>query len=354
LKNWLSRTSGNLPELSPSSSQPTALQAHLLLRVKVNFWNAAVFPPFASIRLKLTMATPEQWLGKLAKLNVYKAKGGQAPHKPLLLLVLFELAEQENLSPGVLPLTPELAFKFCSYWTVVAHRRTQAPDVRMPFHHLQTDGLWSALSEDGNPSPDDRLTRYAKLTSDFVAFANDPMSREKARRILIAKYFEPQERVALYSLCGMPVPSEDEVKRDASYKPPEEAKKQGREIRFRLNVVAAYNYTCALTRYRLTTISAGSIVDAAHIHQFADSRNNDPHNGLALCKNAHWLFDNGLWTLTDDYTVIVAAGRFSEESPEQTPLGAYQGKEIHLPRDRALWPNPVHLAWHRKHKFQSP
>ena len=82
--------------------------------------------------------------------------------------------------------------------------------------------------------------------------------------------------------------------------------------------VAAYNYTCALTRYRLTTIAGGSIVDAAHIHQFSDSRNNDPRNGLALCKNAHWLFDNGLWTLTDDYKVIVAEGRFAEDA-ETTP-----------------------------------
>jgi putative restriction endonuclease len=80
---------------------------------------------------------------------------------------------------------------------------------------------------------------------------------------------------------------------------PDQVARQGREARFRLNIVAAYNYTCALTRYRLTTIAGGSIVDAAHIHQFSDSRNNDPRNGLALCKNAHWLFDNGLWTLTD-------------------------------------------------------
>jgi hypothetical protein len=150
----------------------------------------------------------------------------------------------------------------------------------------------------------------------------------------------------------MPVPSDDEIARDANFKSPEEAKKQGREVRFRLNVVAAYNYACALTGYRLTTISAGSIVDAVHIHQFSDSRNNDPRNGLALCKNAHWLFDNGLWTLADDNTVIVAVGRFAEDSPDQKPLAAYHGQKVHLPGDPALVPNPIHLAWHRKHKFQ--
>ena len=133
---------------------------------------------------------------------------------------------------------------------------------------------------------------------------------------------------------------------------PEEAQKQGREARFRIRVVAAYGYTCALTEYRLTTITGKSIVDAAHIHQFADSRNNDPRNGVALSKNAHWLFDNGLWTLSDDYQVIVAAGEFTEAGPGQDLLGSFHGKRIALPREPALWPNPVHLAWHRKHRFK--
>jgi predicted restriction endonuclease len=73
-----------------------------------------------------------------------------------------------------------------------------------------------------------------------------------------------------------------------------------REARFRLTVVPAYNDTRALTGYRCVTVNAGSIVDAAHIHQFADSRNNHPQNGLALSNNAHWMFDVGLWSLADD------------------------------------------------------
>jgi len=127
------------------------------------------------------MATADQWLAKLARLKVYRAKGGKAPHKPLLLLVLVELAEQGLLAPAVLPLTPELAFRFCTFWNIVAHRRTQRPDVRLPFHHLESDGFWSALQEDGKPSPDDRLTRLAALDPGFVALAQDPAWRKKAR-----------------------------------------------------------------------------------------------------------------------------------------------------------------------------
>ena len=281
-----------------------------------------------------------------------KARGDPAPHKPILLLIVLELAEQGLLPKDVLPLTPELAFRFCTYWSIVAHRRSQRPDVRYPFFHLKSDGIWSPLDEHGKPTAERFQARFAAMPSDFVAFAKDPVSRDKARRILIAKYFQPFERLSLYALVCMPVPAEDEIARDANYKGPEDAQKQGREARFRLNIVAAYNYTCALTQYRLTTVTGGSIVDAAHIHQFADSRNNDPRNGLALSKNAHWLFDNGLWTLSDDYCVIVAQGSFTEAGPDQHLLARYNGQNIQLPSDHSLWPNLLHIAWHRNKKFK--
>jgi hypothetical protein len=55
--------------------------------------------------------------------------------------------------------------------------------------------------------------------------------------------------------------------------------------------------------------------------------------------------------LADDYTVLVAADKFSEDSPDQKALRDYHGHKIHLPADAALWPDPTHLAWHRKRKF---
>jgi putative restriction endonuclease len=182
-----------------------------------------------------------------------------------------------------------------------------------------------------------------------VAFANDPACRDKARRILIAKYFPAAERAGLYALTGLPVPSDDQMAQDASFQAPVDMQKQGREARFRLRVMAACNCTCALSLYRLTTITGKSIVDAANIHRFADSRNYD----LALCKNTNWLFDNGLWTLTDDYKVIVAEGEFAEAGAEQQLLREYHGKTILLPDSRSLRPNPMHIAWHRRKKFRA-
>jgi putative restriction endonuclease len=290
------------------------------------------------------------WLNKIAKLKIDRAHGDPAPHKPLLLLVVLDLAEQNEL-PEILSLSSELAFRFYTYWSIVASRRSQRPDIRLPFHHLQTDGFWSAVDKRGYPSPDKKLTHFARLSSDFYQLTKDPGSRDKLRHILIATYFRPSEQIALSEAVGLPAPSKSKIEQKATYETSNDAKKVGREARFRLNVVAAYNYTCALTGYRLTNIMAGSIVDAAHIHKFADSRNNDPRNGIALCKNAHWSFDYGLWTVSDDYRIIVAVGKFKEESPNGRSLMEYHDQKLRLPSDLSLWPNPLHLAWHRQNKF---
>jgi putative restriction endonuclease len=74
-------------------------------------------------------------------------------------------------------------------------------------------------------------------------------------------------------------------------------------------------------------------------------------NGLALSKNAHWLFDQGLWSVTDDYRVVVAHQRFAEAAgpADAFPLlVTYHGRKLHLPEGSDCWPNAVHLAWHRR------
>ena len=63
------------------------------------------------------------------------------------------------------------------------------------------------------------------------------------------------------------------------------------------------------------------------------------------------MFDNGLWSIADDYRVLVAHDAFSEQSLDQRPVRDYHGRCLRLPTDRSLWPDPRHLAWHRKHRF---
>lgn len=95
------------------------------------------------------MLNDEHWLGQLTRLN--KARNN-APHKPLLLLVFLELVEKGDFSGGSLALTPALAYRFDTFFEIVKYRRTAKPDIRMPFHHLSTQGFWSPRTANGELS----------------------------------------------------------------------------------------------------------------------------------------------------------------------------------------------------------
>jgi putative restriction endonuclease len=289
-----------------------------------------------------------RWLATLGKLRVNRSQG-LAPHKPLLLLVVLEMVDNGDLLGPMLRLTPELAFRFSQFGTIVAHRRTQRMDVRLPFYHLSSDGVWSAFTRDGSESLDPKTTQYVMIHKEFYNLSQSAEFRSMARVVLIRTYFEPAEQVALAGLVNLT--NADLAKSNTTVGETESSYQSGRDVRFRLDIVAAYNYTCALTGYRVTTIDGASIIDAAHIHQFSESRNNDPKNGIALCKNAHWMFDQGLWSVDDDFRVIVAHSAFDEDTRDQKSLRDFHGMRISLPSNANLWPDPQHLAWHREHKF---
>lgn len=294
--------------------------------------------------------TSNELLARFARIKVSKSATDSAPHKPLLLLSVMDLVESGLITTNPIPRSAELTYQFLTYSRVVAHRRTGL-DIRMPFHHLGGDGIWQPLDKSLRPSPDNRVTMFAQCPDAVVIAFQDPSFRDQARRLLIVKYFLPSEQLSLAASLGIPegdlglaVATVEQVER-------ERAVKRGRDVRFRQVVVAAYNFTCGLTRHRLTTLNRGSLVDAAHIHQFSDSRNNDPRNGIALSKNAHWMFDQGLWTITDDLTVQVAHTYFVENHPSGEELSSFEGRTLLVPADPLLRPDATYLAWHRKKRF---
>jgi len=296
----------------------------------------------------------QYWLKQLATLRIDRSTKDPAPHKPLLLLVIIEMAEQGEIDGLDIPLSPALAYRFSAFWSIVAHRRKHPPEVRLPFHHLATSGIWQPLTAGGELSPDKNLTAKVRMDIGFRECLADHFFCDRARRLLIdtKPYFQPEERTALYALFQMKQSPQNFLEDKERYKTKVQA---GRDARFRIEVViVAYKHTCALTGYRLTTTEMESIVDAAHIHEFRDSRNNDPCNGIALTKNAHWQFDRGLWSLTDDYKILINRGKFSEDGTKGQRLSDFEGQNILLPSDSSYLPGSQYLEWHRKkHGFQN-
>jgi putative restriction endonuclease len=297
-------------------------------------------------------------LSLFTSLRVDPDKGrGRAPHKPLLLLAVLDLLEAGRITDGWVTLSPDLVVRFQNLWPIVYARRQNQGDIRLPFHALSGDGVWAVFEDDGRPSRARATSVRAKLDDNLCAALGDSAFRAQLRRLLVATYFPPAEQVALAAALGFERALDSAeiaafAQDQAAYRVAREA---GRSARFKNEVVTGYKFTCALTGYRLTTVGQSGIVEAAHIHQHAKSRNNDPDNGLALSPTAHALFDLGLWSATDDLHVVVKpAAVFTEDFPDGGfSLRSISGRMLFLPSQNRLRPNPIRLAWHRReHRFE--
>ncbi|MFQ3243110.1 MAG: putative restriction endonuclease, partial [Lentimonas sp.] len=86
-------------------------------------------------------------------------------------------------------------------------------------------------------------------------------------------------------------------------------------------------------------------------HQFAKSKNNNADNGLALSRDAHWMFDRGLWTISESNKINVADEIFEEWGPEAEWLKVRHNQKPIYKTEAQLRPAKKHLNWHRNNIF---
>jgi len=121
-----------------------------------------------------------------------------------------------------------------------------------------------------------------------------------------------------------------------------------RERSFMHNVRAAYSNRCAITGLRLINGGGRPEVQAAHIQPVASKGPDSIRNGLALSGTVHWMFDRGLISIGDDYTILVAENHV----PENAVRLLNKNGVIHLPKDQTLYPNAHYLKFHRAQVFK--
>jgi putative restriction endonuclease len=295
----------------------------------------------------------KKWLGKLTKLNAAAGRGqcrGKAPHKPLLLLCLLDMAESGELAGRNFTRTAGLVLRFKSYGALVSERWPTRLDLRMPFFYLRTQGFWQAYTLEMMAAQSPETCFVCELHEEFFDLLGDADFRLKARLLLVARYFEPRERVALLVSLGLVADGVEKAEHRIAAlneEAEEAARKKGRSARFAVQVVSRYKFTCALTGLCCLTTDGTAIVDAAHIEPFAESQNDDIENGLALCKNAHWMFDEGLWSVRADGRVVLAPQRFTENGPEGLRLQPYAGRLLQFAAGVTLRPKADYFTRHR-------
>ena len=122
-----------------------------------------------------------------------------------------------------------------------------------------------------------------------------------------------------------------------------------RDASFRRQVRSAYHNTCAVTGLRLINGGGRPEVQAAHIRSVEANGPDAVRNGIALTGTAHWLFDRGLMTFSDDFRIIL--------SPHGVPGDLDKlirpDRTLAVPDAPNLRPHPTYLRWHREHRFKA-
>lgn len=116
---------------------------------------------------------------------------------------------------------------------------------------------------------------------------------------------------------------------------------------FREIVVREYDFTCAVCglKFRWDKVVEAT---AAHIVPKHKHGTDDPRNGLSLCHTHHWAFDAGVFSLSNNYEVLLNQS-VSESDNRNFALLEMHGQSILLPANETLYPHPQAIEWHRDH-----
>lgn len=107
------------------------------------------------------------------------------------------------------------------------------------------------------------------------------------------------------------------------------------QAKFRNTVLAAYRDRCAVCVLRLRPL-----LDAAHVIPDRDPKPTvNVTEGLSLCATHHRAFDAHFLKFDRDYNVKVDLPEgFRAGEGEERMLVSFEGRPLHLPENRALWP----------------
>lgn len=115
-------------------------------------------------------------------------------------------------------------------------------------------------------------------------------------------------------------------------------------VSFRDFVMTGYKYKCAITG---NVIRYGSFMnlEAAHIWPRSHKGLYMPSNGIALCRDMHWAFDKGMFTVDDNLRVKV------HPDIESSYLRQYDHKQLYIPENSFFRPDINNLHYHQSHVY---
>ena len=291
------------------------------------------------------------FLARIRRLNVWRAGGQRAPHKPLLLLLALgrlqrgadRLALFEEIEG---PLT-DLLRRFGP------PRKVEHPEY--PFGRLRKDGLWEVPGDETLPQSHSGDFHKGPLKRQHVQgglpralhelLLGDPDLVSSAAQLLLQGHFPESLHDDIRDATG--VQAEWMVRETAPLT---------RDPNFRTAVLRAYERRCAVCNYDLRLGDELLGLEAAHIKWHAAGGPDQVTNGLALCGFHHKAFDRGAWGLEPldaGFRILVSSDVHGQSSALQL-LRDFHGAPLRPPLSGRDRPAAGHVQWHDREVFRAP
>ncbi|MBU1691657.1 MAG: HNH endonuclease [Gammaproteobacteria bacterium] len=300
---------------------------------------------------------------KFVQINVNPAGDHVSPHKICMLLAVLDLARSGALRENRITYSPALLDRYMYYFKAVRFPNDH-PNPYFPFFHLKgrlrnrEDSFWHLIPLLGRESVLNTMdtARSVSAITDNIACAmldqelfellQEEQNIDQLSESLATHWFGRglQDLNSVVTQGKQISVYEHKLRCLTILKVAEEAPRYVRDPAFRRVVTEIYDYRCAATGLRLVLPDGTAMVEAAHIHPFSNSGDDDPRNGLALTPDMHWAMDAYLIAPGPDYKWHVSK-QLDSRIPDHRMLTELSGKPLFLPRESRMYPRQDVLEW---------
>lgn len=128
-------------------------------------------------------------------------------------------------------------------------------------------------------------------------------------------------------------------------------KKRYRDPDFPKKILALYDHRCAFCQLKIFYKSKPTSIEAAHIKWNAYGGECSEDNGIALCPTHHLTLDKGIWTLNNNFEIVLSPFALVDENID-FHFKPFIGKSIlNNIMNKALKPKEENVHWHRQNIF---
>ncbi len=286
--------------------------------------------------------TPEEIRRRIRDIAVWKSGGQRAPHKPLLLLMaVARCGRGERLIPYA-EVDEELEQLLREFGPP---RKSHHPEY--PFWRLQNDGIWTVTDADrletrkGNTDAKKSELLKHDVRGGFKAdlyevLRRDPVLLADVADDILTAHFPDSIHEDILSAVGLGQRA---------------AKKADRDPAFRVRVLRAYEFRCAVCGFDVRIDRQTICLEAAHVKWRQADGPDVVSNGLALCTMHHKMLDLGAYRLSADRRVIVSE-RVNGSRGVSEWLLSFHGREIRRPQRVEYAIDRQYIDWHVREVFK--